>query len=301
MTPSSPTDILVFGTSGQVATALQNADWPGAPTRCFLGRAEVDLGDLAAIAAAIGAHAPKVVINAAAYTAVDRAEEERALAQAINAAAPGAMAAAADAIGAWFAHLSTDYVFDGTKAGAYVESDPVAPINAYGETKLAGEQAVQAATERYLIARTSWVYSATGKNFVKTMLRLAGDCDELRVVADQHGCPTSADEIATMLVAAAARALAGQPVTGLFHFAGDGVTSWHGLASSVISHASTRNGRHPVVHPITTAEFPTPARRPVNSAMDSTVIVSALDLPRVGWATQASAVVDQILAVSADS
>jgi dTDP-4-dehydrorhamnose reductase len=276
-----------------VAIALREAYWPGAPTRRFLGRAEVDLSDLAAIAVAIRAYSPKVVINAAAYTAVDRAEEERALAQQINGAAPGAMAAAADAIGAWFAHLSTDYVFDGTKAGAYVESDPVAPVNAYGETKLAGEQAIQAATERHLIARTSWVYSATGNNFVKTMLRLAGDRDELRVVADQYGCPTSADEIATMLVAAATLALAGRPLTGLFHFAGDGVTSWHGLASTVISHASTRTGRYPLVHPITTADFPTSARRPSNAAMDSAAIVAALGLQRVGWAVRARAVVDR--------
>jgi len=261
--------ILVIGRTGQVARAL--AQRTEAEER-FLGREDLDLEALDAIAPAIAAAAPDLVINAAAYTAVDKAEEEPARAHRVNAEAVGELAAAAARAGAGFLHISTDYVYAGDKPEPYTETDPVDPINAYGASKLAGERAAQAANPRSLILRTAWVYAPWGRNFARTMLGLA-DRDRVRVVADQQGTPTSALDIAEACRAIAPRLIAapaGDPVWGVYHFAGCGATSWAGFAEAIFARAAARGliAGAPEVARITTADYPTPARRPANSRLD---------------------------------
>lgn len=250
--------ILVFGATGQVATELRRQAGVTA-----LPRALADLTDPAACAAAIRAHAPDAVINAAAYTAVDRAESEPGLAHAINATAPGAMARACAGLAVPFLHVSTDYVFDGSGTRPWTPQDTPAPLNVYGASKLAGERAVQAAGGRTAILRTSWVFSAHGANFVKTMLRLAQTRDTLGVVADQTGGPTPAAGIATALLTMARALKDGQP-GGVWHYAGQPDTSWACFARETFALA----GHTTTVTDIATSGYPTPARRPLNSRLD---------------------------------
>jgi len=222
-----------------------------------------------------------MVINAAAYTAVDQAEAEEDVAHAVNAAAPGAMARACAARGLPLIHVSTDYVFDGSGTKAWQETDPVGPIGAYGRSKLAGELAVADAGGRFLIVRTSWVFSPFGRNFVKTMLSLAGR-PELRVVDDQHGRPTAAGDLAEALLVAARR-MVGEPggsVRGLLHFAGDGATTWRRFAEAVFEAAG---GPSPIITPVTTAEYPTPAARPANSVLDCGRVETLLGIRPRPW------------------
>ncbi|MEL7097606.1 MAG: dTDP-4-dehydrorhamnose reductase [Pseudomonadota bacterium] len=266
--------LLVFGKTGQVATELQRR----APEAAFLGRAEADLSDPAACAAAIHARAPDAVINAAAYTAVDRAEEEEALAHRINADAPGAMAKAAAEVGAAFLHISTDYVFDGSGDEARAESAPTAPLNAYGRTKLAGELAVRAAHPNALILRTSWVVSAHGQNFIKTMLRLSETRDTLTIVADQIGGPTPAGAIAEALIRCAS-AMQDGAQGGTYHFAGAPHTSWADFARAIFAAA----GRDVTVTDIPTTGYPTPATRPLNSRLDCTAITRDFGIKAPDW------------------
>lgn len=230
------------------------------------GREDADLRRGDALRERIRLWRPQVIINAAAYTAVDAAEKEEELAHAINAEAPAAIAQEAAALGARLVHYSTDYVFDGHARVPYREDDPVAPLSAYGRTKLAGERAIRASGCRHLVLRTSWVYAPRGKNFVLTMLRLAREKPELRVVADQSGSPTSARSLAR----ATAELLANDRVQGTFHATGAGVTTWHGFAERIVA-AGARLGLCPVVpvRPIATADFPTPARRPAWSVLDN--------------------------------
>ncbi len=264
---------LVFGSTGQVARELQRCG--GVTT---LSRAAVDLTDLAAVRAAIRAHAPRAVINAAAYTAVDRAEEEETLAHAVNAEAPGAMAETCAAQGIPFVHVSTDYVFDGSGETAWRETDETSPLGAYGRTKLAGENAVRAAGGRHAILRTAWVFSAHGGNFVKTMLRLSDTRDTLNVVADQWGCPTPADDIARALVTMA-EAMAAGHAGGTYHFAGAPPINWAGFAREIFDRA----GRTMLVHDIPTTDYPTPARRPANSRLDCAAIERDFGVRRPDW------------------
>ena len=293
--------ILLFGANGQVGHAL-------APLLAGLGevvactRADVDLSDRAALAGAIGAlvdrERPAIVVNAAAYTAVDRAESEPDLAETVNAIAPGAMAQAARDAGACLVHFSTDYVFDGEKAGPYVESDPTNPLSVYGATKLRGEQAIAHACARHLILRTSWVFGAHGGNFLKTMLKLAQERDSLRVVADQIGAPTGAALLArstlTML-GAVVGCLATDPRWGVYHLGAGGETSWHGYARYVI--AKARDMGWPIrvaddaIAPISTADYPVAARRPANSRLDTARIRAAFGLEIPDW----KAGVDEVL------
>jgi len=266
---------LVFGRTGQVATELGRL-MPGAR---FLGRAEADLADPAACAAAIRAHAPEVVINAAAWTAVDRAEAEEAAAAVVNAAAPAAMARACAARAIPFLHVSTDYVFDGTGERPWRPDDPTAPLSAYGRTKLAGEAGVRAAGGPHVILRTSWVFSAHGANFVRTMLRLSETRDRLSVVADQAGGPTPAAAIAAALAAIAAAFAAGRGVTGTFHFAGAPDTSWAGFARAIFAAA----GRAVTVDDIPTSAWPAPAPRPANSRLDCSSLAAAYGIARPDW------------------
>lgn len=264
--------ILVFGQSGQVARELARL----APGARFLGRAELDLATPGAAQAAIESIRPEAVINAAAYTAVDKAEEEEAEALALNATAPGEMARTSAALGIPFVHISTDYVFDGSGEAPFAPDAPTAPLSAYGRTKLAGEQAVQAAGGAYAILRTSWVFSAHGANFVKTMLRLSETRDRLTVVADQVGGPTPAADIAAATLTIAADLARDPGKSGIYHFAGAPAVSWAGFAREIF----TRAGRRVEVADIPTSDYPTPAARPHNSRLDcSTLATFGLSQP----------------------
>jgi dTDP-4-dehydrorhamnose reductase len=273
--------ILVTGASGQVGEALLQTLAPLGEV-VAPGREQLDLTDPDSIRRVMREVRPRWVVNPAAHTAVDKAESEPELAFAINAAAPQLLAEEAIRIGAALVHYSTDYVFDGTKATPYVETDPVAPVNVYGASKLAGEQALAASGVPFLVFRTSWVYGATGKNFVRSMLRFARERELLKVVADQHGGPTWSFELARMtahvigqLEAAAAQqacplAEAVQPLAGIYHATGSGQTTWCGFAAQAIADLQQLEpaARLARVEPITTAEYPTPARRPLNSRLD---------------------------------
>lgn len=253
--------LLVFGKTGQVATELQRL----APEAIYLGRTEADLADPAACAAAIAAHAPEAVINAAAWTAVDRAETEEAAATVVNGASPAAMAKACADLGIPFVQISTDYVFDGAGEAPFAPDHPTAPLGAYGRSKLVGEEGVRAAGGTHAILRTSWVFSAHGANFLKTMLRLGATRESLTVVADQIGGPTPARAIAEACLVIA-RALRVDPSkSGTYHFSGgpDDV-SWAAFAREIIAQA----GLACTVTDIPTSAYPTPARRPANSRMD---------------------------------
>lgn len=264
--------ILVTGREGQVARALRDAAADAAGMEfLFAGRPDLDLERPGTIDAAVRAAAPDVIVSAAAYTAVDKAESEPDIARRVNAEAPGLLAAAARAAGARIIHLSTDYVFDGTLPGARVEDDPVSPLGVYGRTKLAGEDAVRAATPDHLILRTAWVYGPHGRNFLKTMLALAEIRSQVSVVADQFGNPTAAATIAEAILAILA-SWAKSADSGLgqtYHFAGSGDTSWHGFAAQIFATLAETGGPAVEALPITTADYPTPARRPANSRLDS--------------------------------
>lgn len=253
--------IAVFGAGGQVGRAIARVAARRNVTIISFDRSNADITDIGAVNAALDHARAAAVINAAAYTAVDKAESDEARAEAVNRNGAGHVAAAAAAHDLPLIHISTDYVFDGTKTGAYAETDPIAPLGIYGRTKAEGETAVVTAHPAATIVRTAWVYGLEGANFVKTMLRLGAECDVLRVVNDQTGCPTFADDLAEALLAIAAG-----PKPGIFHLAGGGRTTWCDFAKAIF--ARTRHGVR--VDPITTAEYPTPARRPANSVLDCT-------------------------------
>lgn len=289
--------IVVTGRDGQVAQSLAERGASSDHDLVFLARPELDLADPAAAEQAIAAARPDLVVSAAAYTAVDKAESEPALAMTINGDAPGAIARAAARSGAAVLHLSTDYVFDGALDRPYREDDPVGPTGSYGASKLAGERAVAAAGAPYLILRTAWVYSPFGANFVKTMLRLAGDRDEVGVVADQHGCPTSALDIADALLALADRWAAGDRTgwNATYHLAGTGETHWAGFAEAIFAASTARGGPSARVRGIATADYPTPARRPANSRLDTGRLAAAFDLRLPDWRDSLPPVVARLL------
>ena len=265
--------ILVFGETGQVARELARR----APVTA-LGRDAADLSDPEACAAAILASDAEAVINAAAYTAVDRAEEEETLATVINGAAPAAMARAAARKGVPFLHVSTDYVFDGSGETPWKPSDPTGPLGAYGRSKLAGEIGVRAADGKHAILRTSWVFSSHGANFVRTMLRLGRERDALRVVDDQTGGPTAAGDIAGALLTMA-RALQDGAPGGTYHFAGSPDVTWAGFAREIFARA----GLEVAVTGIPSSDYPTPARRPANSRLDCATLEADFGIPRPDW------------------
>lgn len=279
--------ILVLGRSGQLARELARLD----PALRLAGREAIDLERPETVAAAIRERRPRAVINAAAYTAVDKAESERDRAFAVNAVSVGEAAQACAALGAPFVQVSTDYVFDGTKAAPYLEDDPVAPLNVYGESKAAGERAALAAGPAVAVVRTAWVVSPHGANFVKTMLRLAGEREEIAVVADQIGAPTHAADLARACHVLARKLLAADPAArGVFHFTGAGEASWADVAEAVFAASSARGGPSARVRRITTAEYPTPARRPANSRLASGRI-AALGLTPAPWRERVEACV----------
>ena len=268
------TDVLVFGRTGQVATELQ-----AIANVVALGRTEVDLSDPTACAAAIHAHRPRAVINAAAYTAVDRAEDEEALANVINGDAPAAMAQACATLNIPLVHISTDYVFAGTGTLDWAPDDNTAPQNTYGRSKLAGEQGIRAAGGTHAILRTSWVFSAHGGNFVKTMLRLSDSRDELSVVDDQIGGPTPARAIAAACLSIAQQLCDDLNKTGIYHFSGEPDVSWCAFAREIFTQA----GRGTRVSPIGTRLYPTPAARPLNSRLDCQTTEQVFGIPRPDW------------------
>lgn len=290
------TRVLLLGAGGQVGREIAGLAAGRVAELVALDHAGLDITDAAAVDVALSAHRPDIVINAAAYTAVDKAESEPEKAHLLNATAPGLVAAACARHGAGLIHISTDYVFDGTKAGAYVESDPVAPLGVYGVSKEAGERAVRAGVERHLIVRTSWVYGVHGANFLKTMLRLAGERDRLTIVADQRGCPTATQDIAEGLLAAARALAGGDMAPGTYHLAGTGATTWFDFARAIIERGAVHTGRRPEVVPITTADYPTPARRPANSELASDRLAHAIGFRAAPWQQRAAEVVDQLLA-----
>jgi dTDP-4-dehydrorhamnose reductase len=265
---------LVFGATGQVACELQRRGGVLA-----LGRGEADLADAAACADAIFHHRPKGVINSAAYTAVDRAEGEEDQANRVNGAAPAAMATACKALDIPFVHISTDYVFAGGGTNAWRPSDMVGPQNAYGRSKLMGENAIRAIGGRYAILRTSWVFSAHGANFVKTMLRLAQTRGTLSVVADQIGGPTSARAIAAACLDIAAHLERNGAGAGTYHFSGAPDVSWAGFAKEIFA----QSGRSVTVQPISTQDYPTPAKRPLNSRLDCQSTQDQFGITRPDW------------------
>ena len=241
-----------------------------------------------------------MVVNAAAWTAVDAAEKEVDAAMRANRDGPETLARLCAAAGIPFIHISTDYVFDGDKGAPYVETDATNPTAAYGATKLAGEHAVLAAYPRATILRTSWVYSATGKNFVKTMLGAAQKMDRLRVVADQKGCPTAARDLAVAILGVAARINDGwqDAYAGIFHAAGSGWTTWHGLATAVFEDSARHGQKIPIVDPIRTEDWPTPARRPPDSRLDCEKMARVFGVRQPDWRASVARTVDELLAPS---
>lgn len=288
--------ILLFGAGGQLGRELTGlAHERGVPV-VGLVRAEGDITDRAAVIAALKAHRPGLVVNAAAFTAVDRAENETLAAFAVNAEGPAILAEATADAGVPLLHVSTDYVFDGSKSGPYVESDPVAPLGAYGASKSEGEVCIRALQPHHVILRTAWVYGVHGANFLKTMLRLAAERDVLRVVADQRGSPTATRDLAEAILAVRAALMAGAEPWGTYHFAGQGETTWHGLASAIMAEQAGFSGRHPVVEAITTAEYPTAARRPANSVLDSSRFAATFGYRAKPWQERMREVVASLMA-----
>jgi dTDP-4-dehydrorhamnose reductase len=277
---------LLFGADGQVGWELQRAFAPFGEVKS-LTQADVDLTDADALRAAVREAKPRVILNAAAYTAVDKAEGEPEVARAVNAVAPAIMAEEAKALGAWLVHYSTDYVFDGSKAGAYSEADQANPLSVYGRTKWQGEQAIAASGARHLTLRTSWVFGPHGGNFLKTMLRLAKEREHLSVVADQIGAPTSAELLADATAHAVRVALRGDIDSGLYHLAAAGETSWHDYARFVVAEARRLGANLKLsderIKAIPTEQYPLPAPRPKNSRLDCERIRHTLDLDLPDW------------------
>ena len=263
-------DILVTGGGGQIGTALQRLQWPQGVALHAPSRRDMDLADPAALAAMVASRPWAAVINCAAHTAVDRCESDVVAAWAVNALAPAALAAATARASIPILHVSTDYVFDGAKPGFYAESDAVGPLGVYGASKEGGEQAVRTANARHVILRTSWVFGATGGNFVKTMLRYGAERPVMRVVDDQFGCPTGAADIAAAIRTIVLRlARDADAPCGTWHFVNAGDTSWHGFATEIFAQSKARGGPSPAVEAISTAQYPLPARRPANSRLST--------------------------------
>ena len=287
--------MLVFGAGGQVGrelvalAAVRGADAIG------LTREDADITSAASVANVVDRVKPRLIVNCAAYTAVDRAETEPEVANAVNATGAGVLAQAAADAGIPIIHLSTDYVFDGTKVGAYREDDPIGPMGVYGRTKAEGEARVRRAP-RHVILRTSWVYGIYGSNFLKTMLRLASERDHLRVVADQHGCPTATRDIAGAILVVDRKLAADASLSGTFHFAGHGATTWHAFAEAIVAAQSEQTGKLPAVDPIGTADYPTPARRPANSELDSSLFAQTFGYQAQAWSVRVEEVVKLLLA-----
>ena len=294
--------ILVTGGSGQLATALaEAAPMPGMSV-CRVGRPALDFDRPASIAEVFAAAAPALVVNAAAYTAVDAAEDDADAAFRANRDGPAELARLCQAAAIPLIHVSTDYVFDGLKGAPYVEGDPTSPQGVYGASKLAGERAVLDCCSRAIVLRTSWVYSPVGRNFVRTMLNVARRTDRLRVVADQKGCPTSAPDLGEAILSIAARIAADgwqDRWAGPYHAAGTGWTTWHGLAVATFEAAARYGARVPTVDPIETAEWPTRAKRPPDSRLNCGRLERMFDLRLPPWRDGLARTIDAVFATEA--
>lgn len=290
-------DVLILGGAGQLGTELQVARVWGEGVRLHApSRAALDVTDEAQVAAALAERAYGAVVNAAAYTAVDRAESDVAAAWRLNALAPAILAAATNARRIPLVHVSTDYVFDGSASGAYAPDAPVNPASVYGASKAAGEWAVRTANPRHAILRTAWVVSPHRGNFVRTMLRLAAERDALSVVDDQHGCPTSAADLAAACATVALR-LARDPdaPTGTHHCVNAGTTTWCGFAQAIVAGAARRGGRSVPVTGIPTSAYPTPARRPANSQLSSASLTAAYGVAPRPWQQALDDILDRLI------
>ncbi len=294
--------ILLFGKNGQVGWELQRSLMPlGEVVALGSGSRELcgDFTSLDGIAETVRAVAPDVIVNAAAHTAVDKAESEPELARTLNALAPAVLAQEARHLNAWLVHYSTDYVFDGSGDKPWVETDSTGPLSVYGASKLEGEQLILQSGCKHLIFRTSWVYGARGGNFAKTMLRLARERDSLKVINDQTGAPTGADLLADVTAHAIRTALRNPEVSGLYHLVAAGETSWHGYASFVLDFA--RRAGVPIkaaadaIQPVPTSAFPTPARRPHNSRLDTEKLKNTFDLHLPHWQAGVTRMLTEIL------
>jgi dTDP-4-dehydrorhamnose reductase len=288
--------ILVTGGAGQLGIELARARLPEGWAVVALDRAGLDLTDTAAIAAKVAERDWAAVVNGAAYTAVDKAESDPVTAWVVNALAPAALAAACAGAGIPIVQVSTDYVFDGDKQGAWQVDDPVAPLGVYGASKLGGELAVRTSGARHAIVRTAWVVSAHGTNFVKTMLRVGAQRDRLGVVDDQIGSPTSAADLAAALLTIAIRLVEDDEApNGTFHFSNAGAVSWAGFAAEIFAQSGARGGPVAAVDPITTADYPTPARRPANSLLDTHAIRAAYGIEPRPWAEALGDILDDLI------
>ena len=295
--------ILLLGKNGQVGWELQRALAPLGELIALdfdsPGPLSADFSKPESLAATVRAVAPQIIVNAAAHTAVDKAESEPEMARAINASAVGVLAREAVAIGAWLVHYSTDYVFDGSGSTPWLEDSPTGPLSVYGQTKLEGEDAIRASGVRHLIFRTSWVYAARGGNFAKTMLRLAKERDKLTVINDQIGAPTGADLLAD-ITAHALRAARQQPVlSGTYHAVASGETSWHGYAKHVVEFARAIGQPIKVpadaIEPVPTSAFPTPAKRPGNSRMNTRKLQETFGFTLPPWQTGVERMLTEVL------
>jgi len=274
--------LLITGVSGQIGWELQRT-LSGLGTVVAADRSKLDLSRRDSIVQAMRDIRPTLVVNPAAYTAVDLAESNEEAATAVNALAPGVLAEEAKRLGAGLVHFSTDYVFDGEKRGAYVETDPTNPLNVYGRTKLAGEQAIAAAGGRFLIFRTSWIYAARGKNFLQTILRLARERPEIRVVDDQRGAPTGARQIAEAVRDVLKKSTSCDWPSGLYHMTCAGDTTWFGFAQAILQRGLAPDTPRPALIPIASAEYPTAARRPKNSVLDNAKLAQTFGVRLPAW------------------
>lgn len=289
--------IAVTGKTGQVVTSLIEKGAEAGVEIVALGRPELDLADKSSVKAVLTAAVPDIIVSAAAYTAVDKAESEPQAAFAVNADGAGAVAEAAASLDIPVIHLSTDYVFSGDKIDPYVETDATNPVSVYGHSKLEGEKRVAAATANHVILRTAWVYSPFGANFLKTMLRLAETRDHLRVVADQQGTPTNALDIADAVIAIARR-LKNDPdpaLRGTFHLTGTGEASWAAFAEAIFTGLERRTGKRVTVEHITTADYPTPANRPANSRLSNEKLARVYQLRLPHWQQATETVLGRLL------
>jgi dTDP-4-dehydrorhamnose reductase len=293
--------ILLLGANGQVGFELRSTLAPLGDV-VALARPEIDFAAPESLRKVVRDYRPTAIVNAAAYTAVDKAETDVERATAVNAIAPGVLAAEAAAIGAILVHFSTDYVFDGSKASPYVETDATAPLSVYGRSKRDGELAIQQRCDKHLILRTSWVFGAHGQNFIKSILRLAKDRRNLRVVADQFGAPTSASllaQVTSEILSEMQSQPAADPRWGLYHLAAGGEINWHGLACHVIARAQEMGylleASSDTIEPIATAEYPAPAKRPINSRLATARLRECFAVALPDWTAGVDAFLDQLI------
>ena len=293
--------VLVLGAGGQLGTELMRAPWSAEMVVVGVAYPDFDLTRDGDVGRMMAEHAPDLLINATAHTAVDKAESEPELAFRLNRDGPAEMAAACAARGIPLIHVSTDYVFDGSKSTPYTEDDPVRPVSVYGASKAAGEAAVRTALSRHQIFRTSWVYAAHRAKFVKTMLSDGAEREEMRVVADQHGAPTSAADLAAAIVTVAGRIRTAPEAVawGTYHLTGGGATTWHGFAERIFQRMEERAGKRPRLTAIETKDYPTPARRPANSRLECTCARERLGISCPPWEESLDRVLDELLPIPA--